>query len=311
MPDKRYSIYPIEHTDLWDFYKRVKAQPWTADSISWKDDKFEELHTTQQRALKLLLSFFANSDKVVADNIALNLMSMPDIPMEAEFFYAFQVDNENTHAETYADGIEAYIKDYEEKVRMYNAILEMPVVSQKLKWATDWIESGDYGKILVAFAVVEGLLFSSTFAFIFWLRDLGMPLPGLFFSNDEISSDENEHYQFAVHYYKNHYENKLETKVIRQIILEGCEIEKQYVSDYFEDGVKGMNKDKMIQYVEYTTDCILSDFNLDKEFNVSQPLRFMQSLVISGRTNFFEKKDENYTKLSDSSINLEDEDIEW
>lgn len=305
----RYSIRPLQHNDLWDFYKKVTSQIWLADAVNTADDRFDSLDPTQQEALKMLLFFFANSDKIVADNLALNLLGADFVPMEAEFFYAYQLFNENVHSEVYADLIEAYIRDPEEKHNAYNAITNIPTVSKKLKWADKWINNGTDAEKLIAFAVVEGLLFSSTFAFIFWLRHLDKPLSGLYFANDEIATDENTHYQFAVHMFNNYVSDRPSPEVIESIIMEGYEIEKQYVEDYFGDGIKDMSKEQMVQYVQYTTDCLLTDFGLDKKFDVTQPLSFMKNLVISGRTNFFEKKSDEYSQLKDSSIEIGD--IEW
>lgn len=303
---KRYSIFPIQDQEVWDAYENIHRQIWFAQDVDMSDDVWEALDPSQQRALKILLFFFVNSDKIVADNLTENLRNAEFSSMEAQFFYDYQVFNENVHAHTYSLLIERYIKDPQEKEDAYNAIHNIPVVSQKLKWADKWITQGTDVEKLVAFAVVEGILFSSTFAFIYWLKHLKLPLNGLYFANDEIASDENSHYQFAVFMYNNRISDKLPKRRVKELIMEGYKVEEQYVHDYFGDGVKGMNKDAMLQYIKFVTDTVLHDFGLEKEFNVGNPLTFMATLITKGHTNFFEKKVDDYTRLSSSDIDLDD-----
>lgn len=301
----KYSIFPLEYPDLFEKFKKVESQNWKADIIDFSKDQFEKLDSSQQKALKMLIFFFANADAIVADNLALNFL-MEDIPEEAKFFYSYQLHNENVHNESYAKIIEAYVPNSEEKAKAYNSIVEIPTVSKKLKWAERWINKGTFEEKLIAFACVEGLLFSSTFATIFWFKHLKSPLWGLYTANEEISRDENSHYDFAMYYYANYIENKLEESVIKGIILEAYEVERQYVEDIFEEPITGMNKDKMLQYIQFITDNILINFKINAVFNVDNPLAFTEEIAIPMRENFFEKRTTVYTQLKDSNIVIDD-----
>ena len=252
----------------------------------------------------MLLFFFANSDAVVADNLALNFLQ-EDIPEEAKFFYSYQLANENVHSETYALLIDNYIKDEGEKHKGFNAIFEIETVKKKMQFATQWISNGNFYEKLIAFAAVEGLLFSSTFCGIFGFKDLKKKLPGLYQANTFINRDEQSHYEFAVNYYMNHTNKPLDNNLVRDIILQAYEVEKTFVEDCFQDDVPGFSKDLMIQYIKYVTDTILIAFGQNEEFFVKQPYKYMEQIAIPRRTNFFETRSTEYTMLNTSQINID------
>lgn len=304
MIKKKYSIFPLEYPDLFQMYKDCESQFWKAQAPDFSNDKFDELEESQKRYLKMLIFFFANSDSVVADNLALNFLQ-EDIPEEAKFFYSYQLTNENVHNETYALIIEAYIKNEQEKLDAFNAIFTVPTVAKKMEWAVKWIENGSFAEKMVAFSAVELILFSSTFAGIFGFKELNKQLGGLYFANEEISRDEASHGRFAVYYYNNYIKDKLQISRLREIILEAYEVEKQFIYDCFGEGVVGFNRDKMVQYIQYVTDNVLVGYGLNKEFNVSQPLKYMENIGLSRRDNFFEKRSAEYTKLNDTSLRID------
>lgn len=306
---KRYSIFPIQYPDLWEMYKNIESQVWKAQEIDFSKDNFSSLTEKEQFYLKQLIFFFANSDSVVADNLALNFLKEVDIP-EAQFFYGFQVANENVHNECYALILDNYIKNLQEKNDGFDAINKIPAVAKKMKWAVDWLSNdSNFVERLVAFACVEGIAFSSTFAGIFAARNARKPLDGLFLSNTFISRDEASHYQFAVHFYKNYIEEKLTYNKLEEIILGCYETESQFIKDTLEDGVFGLSQDKMIQYIQYVTDTVLIDFGCKSFFNGSQPFKFMEQLALPRKNNFFEKRGADYTSSNTSGIiiNLEEE----
>jgi len=301
----RFSIFPIQHQDLWDKYKAVEAQFWRADDGNYDEDKFEELHDSQKEYLKLLLCFFAVSDSVVADNLALNFLQEEHVPDEAKFFYSYQLANENIHNETYSRLIDAYIKNDLEKEKAFNAATEIPVVATKMDWAYQWIENGTFEDKLVAFACVEGILFSSTFCGIFGFKDMKKHLPGLYWANTEISRDEATHYDFATHYYNNHIDNKHSKEDLLSIVLKAYEVEKQFIEDCFKFNPVGFDKNKMIQYVQYVTDTILIRFNVEEHFKVNQPFKYMEQIAIPRRANFFEGRVAEYSSITNSKIDID------
>lgn len=305
---KRPSIYPIQYTDLWNQYKNVEAQFWKSSVANFSEDDFDSLEPSQKNYLKMLLFFFANSDSVVADNIVLNFLSREELPPEAGFFYGFQLAIENVHNECYALLIQNYITDPIEREKAFNSIEHYPVVGRKMAWAQKWLTEGTYEEQLVAFIAVELILFSSTFAGIFGFKDLKKPLKALYTYNTEISRDEATHGHFGVLMYNKYTENKLPSAKLRQIILEAYEVERVFVEDCFGEGVIGFSKEKMLEYIKFITDNVLSFLNEAPEFGVAKcPIKYMENIALAARENFFEGDTTEYTKLSETEIGLTDD----
>lgn len=292
----RFVLFPIKHHDIWDWYKKSEASFWTAEEIDLSADfgHWENLNECEKHFVKNVLAFFAASDGIVNENLAENFVSEVQYT-EAKFFYGFQIMMENIHSETYSLLIDSYIKDKEEQNKLFNAIETVPAVKKKAEWALKWIDSDSFAERLVAFAAVEGIFFSGSFASIFWLKKRGL-MPGLSFSNELISRDEALHCDFAVHLHNNHLINKVSQERIKEIILSALEIEKEFITESLPVSLIGMNSDLMKQYLEYVTDRLLSSLECPKEFGSSNPFDFMQNIALQNKTNFFEKRVSEYSK---------------
>jgi ribonucleoside-diphosphate reductase beta chain len=293
----RFVLFPIQHNDIWSFYKRAEASFWTAEEIDLSADIIDwenKLNENEKHFIKHILAFFAASDGIVNENLAENFLSEVQYT-EAKFFYGFQVAIENIHSETYSLLIDTYIKDTADKKYLFNAIDTLSCVRKKADWALKWIEKGSFAQRLVAFAAVEGIFFSGSFCAIFWLKKRGL-MPGLGFSNELISRDEGLHCDFACLLYNNHVVNKLTSAEIKEIILDAVEIEKEFILEALPVKLIGMNSDLMSQYIEFVADRLLVELGNAKEFNVSNPFDFMDMLSIQGKSNFFEKRVSEYQK---------------
>ncbi len=293
----RFVLFPIEHDDIWKFYKLQEACFWTAEEIDLSQDLIdwsEKLNDDERHFIKHVLAFFAASDGIVNENLAENFLSEVQYT-EAKFFYGFQIMMENIHSETYSLLIDTYISDDKEKTYCLNAIDTMDAVKEKAEWALRWIENGSYAERLIAFAAVEGIFFSGSFCSIFWLRNRSL-MPGLTFSNELISRDEGMHCDFACLLYNKHLQNKLDKQVVQDIITNAVEIEKSFVSDALPVRLIGMNADQMCEYIEFVADRLLVSLGNDKVFNATNPFPFMETISIQGKTNFFEKRVADYQK---------------
>ena len=293
----RFVLFPIQHDDIWSFYKKAEASFWTAEEIDLQPDLIDwenKLNDDERYFIKHVLAFFAASDGIVNENLAENFLSEVQYT-EAKFFYGNQIAMENIHSETYSLLIDTYIKEKEEKNRLFNAIETLDCVTKKADWALRWIEEGSYAERLIAFAAVEGIFFSGSFCSIFWLKKRGL-MPGLSFSNELISRDEGLHCDFACLLYNNHLVNKLPKEQVRDIILDAVEIEKEFILDALPVKLIGMNSDLMSQYIEFVADRLLVELGCEKEFSVSNPFDFMEMISIQGKTNFFEKRVGEYQK---------------
>mgnify|MGYP000515645367 FL=1 len=304
----RFVVFPIQHHDLWDFYKKTEASFWTAEEIDLAADLTDwrtKLNDDERYFIKNVLAFFAASDGIVNENLAENFVKEVQYP-EAKFFYGFQIMMENIHSETYSLLIDTYITDEEEKTKLFNAIDTIDAVKKKANWALKWIKSESFAERLIAFAAVEGIFFSGSFCSIFWLKKRGL-MPGLSFSNELISRDEGMHTDFAVHLHNNHIVNKVSEEKIREILLSALEIEKEFITESLPVRLIGMNADLMKQYLEFVTDRLLLDLGCSKEFNAQNPFDFMTNIALKGKTNFFEKRVGEYQKAGvKSAMNNQD-----
>ena len=293
----RFVLFPIEHNDIWAYYKKSEASFWTAEEIDLNQDISDwenKLNDNERHFIKHVLAFFAASDGIVNENLAENMVREVQYT-EAKFFYGFQIMMENIHSETYSLLIDTYIKDPKEKQYLLSAIDTIDCVKEKADWALRWISNGSFAERLIAFAAVEGIFFSGSFCSIFWLKKRGL-MPGLTFSNELISRDEGMHCDFACLLYNEHIKNKLSKDTIRQIITDAVEIEKKFVTDAIPVALIGMNAELMCQYIEFVSDRLLVSLGNDKVYNVENPFPWMDMISLQGKTNFFEKRVGDYQK---------------
>jgi len=293
----RFVIFPIQHHDICEWYKKSEASFWTAEEIDLHQDLTDwtsKLNDDERYFIKHILAFFAASDGIVNENLAENFVNEVQYS-EAKFFYGFQIMMENIHSETYSLLIDTYVKDDAEKDQLFNAIENFPAIKKKADWALKWIDSPSFAERLIAFAAVEGIFFSGAFCSIFWLKKRGI-MPGLTFSNELISRDEGVHCDFAVHLHNHHLVNKVPKDRIRSIIVDALNIEREFITESLPASLIGMNSNLMTQYLEFVTDRLLVELGCEKEFNTKNPFDFMDMISLQGKTNFFEKRVAEYQK---------------
>ena len=301
----RFTVFPIEHENLWTMYKKAQMSNWTAEEIDFsKDmDDWVSLSENEQHFIKYILAFFAGSDGIVFENLNNNFASEVQYT-EARSFYAYQEHNEMAHGETYSKLIDKYIKNPTEKQQLFEAIQTIPCIENKAKWAMKWFDrERPFGERLLAFACVEGIFFSGSFCAIFWLKKRGL-LPGLCFSNELISRDEGLHLEFAIELFKM-LKHKLSKVVVEEIVKDAVSIEKEFITDALPCSLIGMNSEKMSEYIEYVADRLLKQSGHDKIWGTKNPFDFMENISLDGKTNFFEKRVGDYGKLDEDSTSIE------
>ena len=294
----RFVLFPIQHHDVWKMYKKAEASFWTAEEIDLSKDKadWEKLNFNEKYFIKNVLAFFAASDGIVNENLALRFCNEIQIP-EARCFYGFQIAMENIHSEVYSLLIDHYIEDNNEKLHLFNAIHSIPSVKQKAEWALRHLSSeACFAERLIAFAAVEGIFFSGSFCAIFWLKKRGL-MPGLSFSNELISRDEGLHCDFACLLYSKIPE-VLPTKKIHELIGDAVSIELQFVTESLPVELIGMNSSLMSEYIKFIADRLLVALNCPKIYNAQNPFDWMELLSLDGKTNFFEKRVGDYSKAN-------------
>jgi len=300
--ENRYVMFPIQDNDIWKMYKKQVDCFWRAEEIDFSKDLVDwaKLSADEKYFISMVLGFFAASDGIIVENLAVRFMN--DVQLaEARAFYGFQIAMENIHSETYSLMIDTFIKDRNEQLKMFQAVQNFPCIAKKANWAKRWITDNrsSFAARLVAFAIVEGIFFSSSFAAIYWIKKRGL-MPGLTLSNEFISRDEAMHCEFAVLLYKK-LQKKLAKKRVYEIIKEAVEIEKEFITDAIPCRLIGMNTKLMTQYIEFVADRMLLQLGYDKLFNASNPFDFMELISIESKVNFFERTNSEYS-LANKSV---------
>jgi len=293
---RRWVMFPIKYPAVWEMYKKHEASFWTAEEIDLSQDTkdWERLTGNERHFIKHILAFFAASDGIVLENLAGQFSTEIQIP-EARAFYGFQMAMENIHSETYSLLIEQYIRDPAEKDAVFDAIRTMPPVQQKADWAVQWMNrENSFAERIVAFAAVEGVLFSGSFCAIYWLKKRGL-MPGLTFSNELISRDEGLHAEFACMIY-GMLEHKLPEDVVHDIVRAAVEVERRFICEALSCDLIGMNSELMTRYIEFVADRLLTALGHSKLFRASNPFDWMELISLQGKTNFFEKRVGEYQK---------------
>ena len=297
--ESRFVLFPIKYQDIYDEYKKAESTFWTANEINLSKDMndWEKLNENEQQFIKNIIGFFAGSDGIIMENLALRFLSDIEIP-EVRAFYSYQIFNEQIHSETYSLLIDTYIKDNEEKIKIFNSIQNIPCVYKKAKWAYKWIENKEvnFATRLIAFSIVEGIFFSGSFCAIYWLKKRGL-MPGLTFSNELISKDEGMHCHFACLLYS-YIKNKIKPEIIHDMIKEAVLIEKEFITDSIPCAMIGMNADMMKQYIEFVSDRLLVQLGYEKIWNSENPFDFMELISLRPKANFFELRVGEYAKSS-------------
>ena len=295
--DNRFVLFPIKYDKIWAMYQTALKSFWTTEEVDLSSDIADwenKLNDNERHFVKHVLGFFAASDGIVNENLVVNFMQDVTIP-EVRCFYGFQVAIENIHAEMYSLLIDTFIKNTEEKDKMFNAMETLDCVKMKAAWALKWIDTApSFAHRLVAFAAVEGIFFSGSFCSIYWLTDRGL-MKGLGKSNEFISRDEGMHCDFACLLYSM-LDNKLSQEEIYHIICDAVECEKIFVKDSLPVSLIGMNDKLMCDYIEFCADRLLLALGYPKVYNAKNPFPFMEKISTQGKTNFFEERPTEYGK---------------
>lgn len=307
--DNRFVMFPIKYDDVWKMYKKQVDCFWRAEEIDLsKDiDHWNTLNADEQHFISMILAFFAASDGIVLENLAMRFMNDVQVA-EARAFYGFQIAMENIHSESYSLLIDTYIKDKEKKHQFFNAISNYPCIKKKADWAQKWIHDNrsSFASRLVAFACVEGIFFSGAFCSIFWLKKRGL-MPGLTFSNELISRDEALHCEFAVLMYSK-LVRKIDKSRIHEIIREAVDIETEFICDALPCKLIGMNSQMMTQYIQFVADRLCVQLGYKKIYNVANPFDWMELISLESKTSFFERRVSEYAlankTISDNDFEL-------
>jgi ribonucleoside-diphosphate reductase beta chain len=306
--NSRDALLPIKFKDIWDMYLKAKATFWTDEEIDLADDLVDWVTFSdgERYFIKNILAFFAGSDFIVNENLKGNNFMDSITIMELEFFYRFQQTIEDIHSQAYANLLETFVKDDKEKETLQNAVKTIPVIKKKADWARKWIKEGSVIERIVAFSIVEGIFFSGSFCAIYWLKKNGK-MPGLTHSNELISRDEGMHRDMACIIYQKYIYNKLDVSVVRKMVIEAVNIEKEFICESLPVKLIGMNNELMSKYIEYVSDHLTFNLINEQIYNTENPFEWMNLISMPSKANFFEKRVAEYAKQMTLSTNDSDD----
>jgi ribonucleoside-diphosphate reductase beta chain len=295
---ERLNLFPIQHDDIWQFYKQSVASFWVSDEVSLSDDlaDWERLDNDEKHFILMVLGFFACSDFIVNENLESNFKSQVCLP-ELKMFYNFQSSMEDIHSIMYQTLLDVLVKDNDTKQRLLHSTVEIPTIKAKADWAHKWIETGNWVQRLIAFAIVEGIFFSGSFCSIFWLKKRGL-MRGLCISNEFISRDEGMHRDLACLVYSTYVEHKLPNHVLKKMIQEAVQVEQAFIRESLPYRLKGMNEKLMCEYIEYVADHLCVQLIGERIYCTENPFSWMVLISTSNKANFFESKPTVYAKTS-------------
>jgi len=303
----RYTVFPIEHNDIWALYKEAVKCFWTVEEIDLSQDLsyWERLSDNERFFIKNVLGFFASSDGIVNENLMVNFYNEVQL-CESRQFYAFQAAIEAVHNECYSVLIDTYIKDSEEKTKLFNSVTELPIIKKKAEWAFKWMGSDvPFAERLVAFAIIEGIFFSGSFCAKYWLKSRGI-MPGLSQANHFISRDEGQHCRHAYLLYKK-LENKLSKDRVESILIDAVNIEKDFITNALPVSLLGMNSNEMSKYIEFISDFLLIQLGYKAYYNTKNPFDWMTYISLENKSNFFETRPTEYQRVEKAPFSLDSE----
>jgi ribonucleoside-diphosphate reductase subunit M2 len=298
LTSEKYTVYPVQYQTIWNIYKKQLQVNWVVEEVDLSKDvaDWEKMLSSDDKIFLMhVLAFFAIADGIVNANIKQNLIDVVKIK-EAECAYGKQFEMENAHGEMYSLMLETFVKDEILKKKLIDAVKTMPSIKKKAQWCKKWIDSDKtYAHKLIAFAIVEGIFFSGSFASIFWLKTRkGSIMPGLRKSNKFIARDENLHVELACSLYSL-LKNRLKESVIYEIFEEAILIEEEFINDSLPCKLLGMNSTLMSEYIKYCADRLLVQMGYNKKFLKENPFEYMKKIDTFCKQNFFEGRNDAYS----------------
>ncbi len=295
----RFVLHPVEHRDVYNMAEKAEEAFWTTGEVDLsKDvDDWKKLTREQQLFIEQVLAFFAASDGIVMENLATRFMAEVCMP-EARYFYGIQMGIETIHSKMYSLLIDTYVQDHERRHALFNALHNEPSIIRKGEWTLLHMNSNAlFAERLLAFACVEGIFFSSSFAAIYYIKSLGV-LPGLTHSNELIARDEGLHTEFAVLLYNRYINQKLPVLQAQALVRSAVEAEMFFVENSLPIAFLGMNAQLMQQYVQFVGDRLLRSVGYPAIYNVTCPFDFMMNIGTETKTNFFERRVSEYKRAN-------------
>ena len=294
---EKYTFFPIRDHKAYKFYKDHAAAIWSPEEIDLSQDlkDFEKLKPEEKLFIEHVLAFFSGLDGIIMEVTAGEVSTDRDLTKEQKAFMAIKTYMEQVHSETYSLLIDGLIRDQKRKDELFSSLDSMPSVRALADWTMKWQLDEKVPKALrtIAGIITEGVLFSGAFAAIYWFKRNGV-MPGLTFSNELISRDEGLHTLYGI--YAASLLPKQDQKTVHAMFLEAMAVVEIFYRDALRTDLIGIDYASMMQYMRYIADDRLVLLGYAKLYNVEQPFDFMEMLLLTGKTNFFERRVGEYQK---------------
>lgn len=298
-------------SDMDDFTATMEALHWEKDDLNFEavPARFNQLSDDKQHAIKHLLTFFAFGDEWVQQNIGENFKDKDwsDLPEHLKEsltkLYQAQDTQEVVHDEVYKELLQVTGQDINEVRAMLEGQMDHPV-KQKAKFAEQYMSNGSDATIkvprqerLLAFACLEGIMFSSSFAYLFHLKELDGKLAALIDSNDFIARDESLHKTIAIRLLNDPLIESVNPWRAREIVSEAVKIELSFVEYVLgEKGVSGMATEVMGEYVKFVSNGFCRELGILPLYPeiTKNPLTFMKKQGMDAREDQMSKRSSLY-----------------
>lgn len=310
-PGFNLTLRPMRYPKFYDMYRAAIKNTWSVEEIDFQIDLSHmqrRMSPAERHLIERLVAFFATGDSIVANNLVLSLYKHINSP-EARMYLSRQLYEEALHVQFYLTLLDNYIPDQEQRARAFAAIDNIPSIRRKAQFCQRWtdtvrglrrIESTDDKRRfllnLTCFAAcIEGLFFFGAFAYVYFLRSRGM-LPGLASGTNWVFRDESAHMAFAYEVLRavRHEEPELFDSrwagEVCTMMEEAVECEALFADDVLSEGVAGLTRIEMRQYLQFVADQRLAGLGLPRMYGARNPFAFMELQDVQELTNFFERK---------------------
>lgn len=316
---EKYCYFPINYPSLTHFFDQQVSVFWVPEELDLRKDRddWDTLTPSEQRFIKFVLCFFAQFDGIVGENIKL-FKEDTSFLKEAVAFYTAQDFMETIHNKTYSTLIETFIRNTEEKIKAFDAISNYPCLKKIADWVMRWMNR-DISLLerVIAFACVEGVMFSGAFASIYWIK-MNNKLKGLCKANEFIARDETLHTEFGVELFKvissnlDRFSEFVTCDLVSEnrahkIISECIDISEEFIRDALNVQLLGMDADRMVEYVKCCADVLSEDLGFSRIYGTKNPFEWMTAIGLVNKTNPHEDVISEYEKVKDHKFDMDDD----
>jgi len=304
------ALLPIKHENLYNKYISLVSRFWVETEIPgypslYKDD-YSLLPKKFHKMLYYIILWNASAEEYVLRN--LSLISIND--RIARMILDYEKVQENTHNMAYSLIAQRYLKIFKPLCNIdeeMNNFLNDPSIKCIEQWVDNKINIinkntlnniDTTANIFVIIAMIESM-FSSLFAIIYAMETYfpDIKLNALYNVNEWVTRDETLHIYTNALIYTTVIENKVSEEYIHKIAEEIVDVSSDYIKLACENSLMDLTYENLIIYGKYIIDLTLAEMDYTKKFNVENPFKFMDRILMTRSNNFFDDRHStNYSR---------------